>query len=96
MYICIYIYIYVYMYIYIYLCICVYVYIWYQVPGTWYRVISRLISDHLDHFMRQIEGNCDPNLIRGVPGPKNRKIKNHALNQIGIQSGPFAIMPVCQ
>ena len=77
---CMYMYMYISMYIcvYVYMCICVYLVpgTWYQVPGTWYRVISRLISDHLEHFMRQIEGNCDPNLIRGVPGPKNRKIKN--------------------
>ena len=33
---------------------------------TRYKVISRLISDHLDHSMRQIEGNCDPNVIRAT------------------------------
>ena len=44
---------------------------------TRYKVISRLISDHLEHSMRQIEGNCDPDLIRGVLGPKNRKFENH-------------------
>ncbi len=35
------------------------------------KVISRLISIHLTHSMRQNAGNCDPDLIRGVPGQKN-------------------------
>ena len=41
-----------------------------------YRVISWLISNHLEHSMRQIQLQIGPDWIRGVLGPGNTiKIK---------------------
>ena len=50
-------------------------------------IYAYIISIHLDHSMRQIERNCDPDWFRIVPGPKNWKIQNPALNQVGIGQG---------